>query len=70
MTILTIELPDSEVEDVADYVKEVGGKVVSKKSVAEVKKAQMASLEQGLTEAIQISRGEIKGIPFSELWDA
>ncbi len=38
-------------------------------SYSTLKKAQMAELKQGLTEAILISRGEMKGTPLSELWD-
>jgi len=38
-------------------------------SIAELKKRQKAELKQGLTEAVLISRGEMDGIPLSELWD-
>jgi hypothetical protein len=38
-------------------------------SLTELKKTQLAELKQGLTEAILISRGEMEGIPLSELWD-
>jgi hypothetical protein len=69
MTTLTIEIPDSEVKEISSYVKQKGGKVVKKNSAAAVKRAQLASLKQGLTEAILISRGEMGGTPLSKLWD-
>ncbi|HEY8782052.1 MAG TPA: hypothetical protein VIM16_10580 [Mucilaginibacter sp.] len=70
MTTLTIEIPDKEVKEISTFVKQKGGKVVEKISVAAViKRSQLASLKQGLTEAILISRGEIEGTPLSQLWD-
>lgn len=44
-------------------------KKTKKESNAELKKIQLASLEQGITEALLISTGEMKGTPLSELWD-
>lgn len=69
MTTLTIEIPDKEVKEISTYVKRKGGKVIEKISRAAVKKAQLASLKQGLTEAILISRGEMEGTPLSKLWN-
>jgi hypothetical protein len=69
MTTLTIEIPDRETGNVLKYIEEKGGKVVANISVASIKKTQKASFKQGLTEAILISRGEMKGNPLSELWD-
>jgi hypothetical protein len=69
MTTLTIEVPDKEVKEISTYVKQKGGKVVETISVAAVKRSQLASLKQGLTEAIMISRGEMEGTLLSKLWD-
>jgi hypothetical protein len=69
MTTLTIEIPDSEVKEVSTYIKQKGGKVRKKNSTASLKHAQLASLEQGLREAILISQGKMEGIPLSKLWD-
>ncbi len=41
----------------------------SRRAVSLTKKSQIASLKQGLTEAMLISRGEMQAIPFSQLWD-
>ncbi len=67
MTTLTIEIPDREAQDVLTYIKQRGGNVVDEISSATLKRAQKASLKKGLTEAILISRGDIKGTPLSEL---
>jgi len=67
MTKLTIEIPDKEVKEISTFVRQKGGKVVEKISVAAVKRSQLASLKQGLTEAILISRGEMEGTPLSQL---
>jgi hypothetical protein len=69
MTTLTIEIPDSEVKEVSTYIKQKGGKVRKKSYAASVKHTQLASLEQGLREAILISQGKMEGIPLSRLWD-
>lgn len=69
MTTLTIQVPEGEVQEISSYIKQKGGKVIKKSSAVSVKQTQQASFKQGLTEAILISRGEIKGTPLSELWD-
>jgi len=69
MTTLTIEIPDGDVQEISSYIKQKGGKVVTKSSTAAFKRAQQESLKKGLTEAVLISRGELKGTPLSELWD-
>jgi len=69
MTTLTIEIPDKEVKEISTFVKQKGGKVVEKISARAVKRAQLASLKQGLTEAMLISQGEMEGTPLSKLWD-
>ena len=38
-------------------------------SAAELKKKQKEEFKQSLKEAILISRGEIEGIPLSDLWN-
>jgi hypothetical protein len=69
MTTLTIEVPDKEVKEISTFVKQNGGKVVEKISAAAIKRSQLASLKQGLTEAILISRGEMEGTSLSQLWN-
>ena len=65
MTTVTIQIPDREAQEVLSYIKQKGGKVIEKLSLAAVKRSQKASLKKGLTEAILISRGDVKGIPLS-----
>ena len=67
MTTLTIKIPDSEVQEVSSFIKQKGGKVVKKTSVAEIKRSQHSSFKKGLTEAILISRGDVEGTPLSKL---
>lgn len=69
MTTLTIQIPDSEAQALSSYIKQKGGKVIAEVSVAKTKRAQLASLKQGLKEAILISRGEMEGTPIAQLWD-
>ena len=69
MTTLTIEVPDKEVKEISSYIKQKGGKVLKKLSVGAIKRSQQSSLKQGLTEALRISQGKIKGTPLSQLWD-
>ncbi|HEY5327728.1 MAG TPA: hypothetical protein VIJ27_12065 [Mucilaginibacter sp.] len=69
MTTLTIKIPDEEVKEISTFVRQKGGKVVETNSAAAIKRSQLASLKQGLTEAILISRGEMEGTPLSKLWD-
>ena len=69
MITLTIRIPDREVQEVSTYIKQKGGKVIKKNSTTTIKQTQLASLKQGLTEAILISRNDVKGTPLSELWD-
>jgi len=67
MTTLTIEIPDCEAQDVLTYIKQKGGHVVEAISSAGLNEFQRSSLEKGLTEAVLISRGGIKGTTISEL---
>ena len=60
--------PGSEVRKVSKSKNKKEGKAVAV-SLTELKKNQQEELKQGLTEAILISRGEMEGIPLSELWD-
>jgi hypothetical protein len=69
MTTLTIEVPDKEVKEISTFVKQKGGKVVEKISTAAIKRSQLESLKQGLTEAILISRGEMEGTSLLQLWN-
>ena len=69
MTTITIQIPDSEAQEVLSYIKQKGGKIVEEISLAAIKRSQKASLKKGLTEAVLIGRGDIKGTPLSELWD-
>jgi hypothetical protein len=69
MTTVTIQIPDREAQEVLSYIKQKGGKVIEDISLASVKRSQKSSLKKGLTEAILISRGDIKGTPLSQLWD-
>jgi hypothetical protein len=69
MITLTIEVPDSEVKEISSYIRQRGGKVRNKSTIAETKRTQLASSKQGLTEAILISQGKMEGKPLSQLWD-
>jgi hypothetical protein len=70
MTTLTIEIPDSETLSVSRFIKAKGGTVLAVKAKKVTKDASaLKSLEQGLKEAIMISKGEIKPAPLSQLWD-
>jgi hypothetical protein len=60
---------DREVRKAPNPKNKKVGKVVVEPSITELKKTQQAELKHGLTEAILISRGEMEGIPLSELWD-
>lgn len=68
MSTLTIRT-GSEAHEAPKRKKEKDAKTVAGSSITELKKKQKAELKQGLTEAILISRGEMDGIPLSELWD-
>jgi hypothetical protein len=69
MTILTIQVPDSEMQDISNYVRQKGGQIVAEVSLSSIRRSQKLSLKKGLTEAILIERGEMKAKPLSDLWD-
>jgi len=69
MTTLTITIPDNITQEIASYIEQKGGKIVSSVSARANKSAQKASLKKGLTEDMQIKKGELKSIPLSELWN-
>jgi len=68
MSTLTIR-PDSKAHEASKRKNEKVAKAASDSSIPELNKKQQAELKQGLTEAILISRGEMDGIPLSDLWD-
>lgn len=68
MSTLTI-LPGNEAHEAPNQKKEKVAKAGSAYSATKLKEKQKAELKQGFTEAILISRGEMDGIPLSELWD-
>lgn len=69
MTTLTIEVPDKEVKEISSYIQQKGGKVLKELSAGAIKRSQQSSLKQGLTEAVLIRQGKMKGTPLSQLWD-
>jgi len=70
MTTLIIEIPDEAVADILNFVKAKGGNILKNDGNGEnLSPAELDSLKRGLNEALLIKGGEIKSIPFSELWN-
>jgi len=68
MTTLTIEIPDMEIETIAEIIRKRGGSIIAN-SKADLSKEEQISLNQGLKEAELIKQGKLKGFTFDELWD-
>ena len=70
MTTLIIEVPDLEVDEISNIVKEKGGNVVNAEADNEnLTPVELKLLKRGLKEALLIKDKKIKSIPFSELWN-
>jgi hypothetical protein len=69
MTTLTIDIPDSEIIIVSDFIKKRGGKVLNVDSDDDLTEAEFALLQESYKEALLIKKGMIKAIPLSELWN-
>jgi hypothetical protein len=70
MTTLTIEIPDSATNDISNMIRERGGSVLNIQTDDEDLSAnEVEFLKNGLKEALLIKEGQIKSIPFSDLWD-
>jgi hypothetical protein len=70
MTTLIIEIPDTEVKEIANIVKAKGGSVFNASDDDDnLTQDELESLKRGLKEALLIKEGKMKGRPLSELWD-
>jgi hypothetical protein len=69
MTTLTIEIPDSEITIVSDFIKKRGGIVLNIDSDIDLTEAEFALMQESYKEALLIKKGVIKALPVSELWN-
>jgi len=70
MTTLIIEIPDTEVKEIANIVKAKGGSVFNASDDDDnLTQDELESLKRGLKEALLIKEGKMKGRPLSELLD-
>ncbi len=67
MTLLTIKVPASAKSRIAEFVKELGGEVVSNKSKATKKEVLLNEIKQGLNDVKLIRQGKIKPFSMSDL---
>ena len=67
MTLITIKVPASAKTRIAEFVKELGGEVVSNKSKQKKKEALLNEIELGLNDVKLIREGKIKPHSMSEL---
>jgi len=68
MTTLTIEIPDSEIATISNYIKKRGGSILNVTSDDDLTEAEFALLQESYKEALLIKKGVIKALPVSELW--
>lgn len=64
MTTLTIEIPDTEAQTIADFIKQRGGTIVG-----ELTSAESASLKIAMKEAELIKGGKMQPLSFDDLWN-
>jgi len=68
MTTITFQVPDEEVDSIAQLIKKKGGTLfVATKD--KLSKKEQASLNRALDEAQKIKSGEAKALNFDDLWD-
>ena len=70
MTTLTIQLPDSEssiISTISNLIKEAGGSIIIDND--DLSEAEFLALQEACEEVVSIKKGEVKGIPASELWN-
>lgn len=67
MTLRTIKVPANAKTRIAEFVKELGGEVVSNKSKAAKKEALLNEIKQGLNDVKLIRQGKIKPFSMSDL---
>ncbi len=68
MAVLTIKVPRNAKSRITEFVKELGGEVISvKRESSDAKKEVMKEIEQGLNEVKQIRAGKIKSYTMSDL---
>ncbi len=70
MTIITLEIPDSEAQTVSTFIKEKGGHILAVDNNDDgFTEDELASIKQGLKEALMIKNGGLKPLSMSDLWD-
>lgn len=69
MALLTIKVPQNAKSRLTEFVKELGGEVISvKREVPESKKEELLNeIEQGLSEVKQIRAGKTKSYTIADL---
>lgn len=69
MALLTIKVPTNAKSRITEFVKELGGEVISvkKETSAAKKEALLGEIEQGLNEVKQIRAGKIKSYTMVDL---
>lgn len=68
MTTITFQVPDEEVDSIAQIINKKGGTLFVK-TKDRLSKKEQASLNRALDEAQKIKSGEIKALNFDDLWD-
>ena len=68
MTILTIEIPETERAIISNFIKERGGNILNINSDDDLTETEFALLQESYNEALLIKKGVIKALPLSELW--
>jgi hypothetical protein len=68
MTTITFQVPDEEVDSIAQIINKKGGTLFVK-TKDNLSKKEQASLNRALDEAQKIKSGEIKALNFDDLWD-